>query len=313
MKKTKIMLMLCMLTTALSACAETGRQTADNGQGAEESLAADENQASEMNQNVDNGQGAKGSLAADEKQTSEMNRDAGRGQDADERQTAKDNQDMDDDMDSAQDDPFTEDDSMQDELEINWGNGDIYATAEYGNMEVIRLDCLDEDGAIAYYYVLECFYFYDEYPEALNQGLREFYSSYEAEYQEYADDYGTLVEETFGEADEHTPYDQMCCMGLYYVGEDYVSLLYNGISFMGGAHPYSRYEGVTIDRSTGERVSASRVLGRSDDDILQEVSARMGLEVLATWDDVDFYLTDVGVVFCYRMPGFYEDVVLPLP
>lgn len=36
----------------------------------------------------------------------------------------------------------------------------------------------------------------------------------------------------------------------------------------------------------------------------------MGLSDIATWEDIDFYLIDSTIVFFYRMPNFWEDVVL---
>ena len=44
---------------------------------------------------------------------------------------------------------------------------------------------------------------------------------------------------------------------------------------------------------------------------MEEVSEKMGLEDTATWDDIDFYLTDSTIVFVYRVPDWWEDVVMP--
>ena len=79
---------------------------------------------------------------------------------------------------------------------------------------------------------------------------------------------------------------------------------------MGGAHPYSRFDGITIDCKTGQQVSASQLLEKSDEEILTEISNEMGFDYIGTWDDVDFYLTDSTMVFFYRMPGYWDDVVL---
>lgn len=99
-------------------------------------------------------------------------------------------------------------------------------------------------------------------------------------------------------------------LSISYIGEDYVSILYNAVSYMGGAHPYSQFDGITIDCKTGEEVSASQLMGKSDDEILTEISNRMGLDIAGTWDEIDYYLTDSEIVFFYRMPGYWEDVVL---
>lgn len=107
----------------------------------------------------------------------------------------------------------------------------------------------------------------------------------------------------------NTPFEYWRILSITYVGEDYVSILYNDVSYMGGAHPYSRFDGITIDCKTGEEVLASQFLEKSDGEILTEISDRMGLDVTGTWDDIDFYLTDSTIVFFYRVPGFWEDVV----
>ena len=56
-------------------------------------------------------------------------------------------------------------------------------------------------------------------------------------------------------------------------------------------------------------MTASELLGKSDDEILKEVSETMGMEVIATWDGIGFYITDSTIVFFYRMPNYWDDVV----
>ena len=48
----------------------------------------------------------------------------------------------------------------------------------------------------------------------------------------------------------------------------------------------------------------------SDSEILQTVNELMGLDEPADWNDLDFYLEDNNIVFFYRMPGIWEDVIL---
>ena len=91
-------------------------------------------------------------------------------------------------------------------------------------------------------------------------------------------------------------------------GQDYISILYNDVCDMGGAHPYSRMDGITIDCKTGEQVLASQLVEKEDEEILKEVSDAMGFDSLGTWEDMDFYLTDSTIVFFYRMPGYWDDV-----
>ena len=66
---------------------------------------------------------------------------------------------------------------------------------------------------------------------------------------------------------------------------------------MGGAHPYSYFDGITIDCETGKEIAAAELLGKDSDEILQQVSDEMGLDTVASWDEVDSYLTDSTIVF----------------
>lgn len=74
------------------------------------------------------------------------------------------------------------------------------------------------------------------------------------------------------------PYSELKFLGVQCVDNDYVSLLFNDVSYMGGAYPYSMFDAITIDRYSGEEVNASEVLGESDEEILEKVNELMGLE-----------------------------------
>ena len=86
------------------------------------------------------------------------------------------------------------------------------------------------------------------------------------------------------------------------VGEDYVSLRFNDVSYYGGANPDSCCDGITLNCETGELVTVSQITGISDTELLQKISSAMGLSGTAGWDDLDFYLTDTEIVFFYRVP-----------
>ena len=79
---------------------------------------------------------------------------------------------------------------------------------------------------------------------------------------------------------------------------------------MGSATAYSFYDAITLDRHTGNEVSASKILEMSDSEILETVNELMGLDEDADLNDLDFYLEDKSIVFFYRIPGIWEDVVL---
>lgn len=183
----------------------------------------------------------------------------------------------------------------------------VYDIEEYGTVQESRQEFFEEGtGELFFYYEMEKFFFNDGFPNAvsLNQTLQHIYDGYEDSYREVAEAYEGDKESL------NTPFEYWRILSITYVGEDYVSILYNDVSYMGGAHPYSRFDGITIDCKTGEEVLASQFLEKSNEEILTEISDRMGLDVTGTWDDIDFYLTDSTIVFFYRVPGFWEDVVL---
>lgn len=183
----------------------------------------------------------------------------------------------------------------------------IYSIEDYGLIEEKQQDFLGgEESNVVYFYKMVNFFLRDSFPNAdlINQTLRQIYDEMEEGYIETSEVYS-------GEDDGFdTPYLSWNLVGIEYVGDDYISILYNEIYYMGGAHPYSCLEGITIDCKTGELISASLFLEKDDEEILTEISDLMGLDDIGTWDDIDFYLTDSAIVFFYRMPGFWEDVVL---
>ena len=182
-----------------------------------------------------------------------------------------------------------------------------YSIEDYGVVEEGRKEFFnDDDSTAVYYYKMENFLFHDNFPNAdlINRTLQQVYDGKEKEYIETAEVYSS-EDESFD-----TPYSYWHVISLEYVGDDYISIMYNDVYYMGGAHPYSYLDGITIDCKTGEQVSASQLIEKSDGEILAEVSDLMGLDVMGTWEDIDFYITDSTIVFFYRMPGFWEDVVL---
>ena len=79
---------------------------------------------------------------------------------------------------------------------------------------------------------------------------------------------------------------------------------------MGSATTYSFYDAITLDRHTGEEVSASEILEMNDSEVLETVNELMELDEAADWNDLDFYLEDKKIVFFYRIPNIWEEVVL---
>ena len=159
-----------------------------------------------------------------------------------------------------------------------------------------------------YYYTLEEYFFSEAVPNAsvLNQALRQIYAEYEAAYLETAQSVKSGSDDFL-----NTPFSMLKILSLSYVGEDYVSLRINNVSYYGGATPDSYCDGITLNCETGELVTPSQITGISDTELLQEISSAMGLSGAAGWDDLDFYLTDTEIVFFYRVPNFWEEVRLP--
>lgn len=177
------------------------------------------------------------------------------------------------------------------------------SSEDYGEIVALREEFTDEKtGELTYYYEMENFYVNDSFENAdkINDTLQKIYDTYELSYRENA-------EAASGGFD--TPYDSWHLLNLTLVGEDYISIEYNNISYMGGAHPYSYFDGITIDCKTGQEITATELLGKSSDEILRQVSDEMGMDTVASWDEVDFYLTDSTIVFFCRMPNYWEDVV----
>ena len=183
-----------------------------------------------------------------------------------------------------------------------------YRTEDYGEIQEYGSEFYYEENVKGFYYNLESFYLNSEFLYTMNETLDRFYNDYLDQYRETEDWY---MEQGKKEgAGERVPYSELLFLGIQYAGQDYVSLLFNDVTYMGGVHPYSFWDAVTIDCCTGEEVNASEVLGIDDEEILKTVNELMGLEEYADWGHLDFYLQGENIVFFYRMPGFWEDVVL---
>lgn len=186
-----------------------------------------------------------------------------------------------------------------------------YVMDDYGQIVNVREEFTGENKEeITFYYEMENYYVNDTFENAdkINATLQKIYDEYEQTYREDAE--VSKSGEYVGGDPISTPYDWWHLLNLTLVGNEYISIQYNNIDYMGGAHPYSNFDGITIDCKTGEEVSASEILGKSDDEILQQVSNEMGMDTVASWNEIDYYLTDSAIVFFYRMgPLYWEDVV----
>ena len=202
------------------------------------------------------------------------------------------------------------------ELEIFEEENVQYIAEDYGEIQEYGSEFYYDEDTKGFYYNMEMFFLGSDFLYTMNDTLQEFYDGYLRQYQENEEWYleqgaVDVPEEVPGEVpEERVPYSELLFLGIQYIDNDYVSLLFNDVTYMGGAHPYSMYDAITIDRCTGKEVTSSEILGESDTEILEKVSDLMGLDVVANWEDIDFYLQEGRIVFIYRMPNIWEDVVL---
>ena len=202
----------------------------------------------------------------------------------------------------------------------------LNAAEDYGHIEEKDFSFVNELDETVYYYEMELFHF-DEgtVPKNVITCLEAYHERKEAEYQKYGEEmldeewkHRLAIENGEIEPDEEGPegngmYDKCFFQYIPYIGEDYVSIVYYEINCMGGAE-YGTLEAVTIDCKTGEEVTAAEILGITNDAELRcEISDKMGVEGILTWDELDYYITDKVIVFLgkpYWMQGNYEDVVV---
>ena len=183
-----------------------------------------------------------------------------------------------------------------------------YNTEDYGIVENYGGEFYYEENVMGFYYNVESFYLNSDFLYTMNDTLERIYDDYLSQYQATENWYMEQGVQEYPEG--RVPYSEFLFLGVQYVDHDYVSLLFNDVSYMGGVSGYSFLDAVTIDRHTGEEVNASEVLGESDEEILVRVNELMGLEEETDWGYLDFYLQQDTIVFFYRMPGFWDDVVL---
>ena len=173
----------------------------------------------------------------------------------------------------------------------------IYEETECGDIKQEHEEFKNQSGGIFFYYDMECFYFNEAYPAILNETLRAYYDEKKESYRLDSEPYaGGSHEDAPG-----TPYESLIFFYITYVGDDYVSLVFNDVDYYGAAHPYSAVEGVTIDCSTGEIVTVDRFIDDSDEEIEEQTGAVTGG---GGYDPQNWswFITENSVVFFYKSP-----------
>lgn len=173
---------------------------------------------------------------------------------------------------------------------------------KYGDIEMVHEEFQGADGSVTFYYDMECFYFDNTYPMVLNETLQAYYDSVEEAYIQDSQVYAEPCEGNI-----NTPYNSLIFQYFTYVDKDYVSLVYNNVSYMGGVHPYSARDGITIDCTTGKIVAVQQFLDDSDEKIGEQLQSVLGIDS-ASFDEWDYYLSKTSVVFFYYDPRFWEPV-----
>lgn len=172
--------------------------------------------------------------------------------------------------------------------------------SKYGEIRQEHETFENQDGSAYYYYDMECFYFDDNFPDILNETLQTYYNVKREAYCQDSKSYGDVVSEEM-----YIPYGSLIFQYFTYVGDDYISLVYNDVIYMGGAHPYSAFEGVTIDCHTGEMLSVSHFLDDSEKEIAEGIKRALGIDGYRS-QEWDYYITENSVVFFHYDPRLLQ-------
>jgi hypothetical protein len=161
-------------------------------------------------------------------------------------------------------------------------------------------DFEDENGKIIYHYIVYQYFLNDSKYQKVNETLQDIYNKKELEYQEYGEGERLLWI-------DYIDYEETIwyLYGLTYVGEDYVSFLFNEERTQAAANlPY--YTTVTIDVRTGEIVDLEDILGCTWSELSQELFGTGELNS----DDYAYYLFGEDVHFIYRTKYFEDEIVV---
>lgn len=179
----------------------------------------------------------------------------------------------------------------------------------YGTTNLAEQFYENENGKIEYHYEVYQYIFSDSKYQNVNETLQSIYAEKESEYKKHYEREGTFdylepVPEGQKDYEERTWF----LVKLTYVGEDYVSLLFNDVIYWpGAAHPMSYFSPVTIDVRTGEAVETEDILGYTRDELSQQLYGDTRLNSM----DYGFYLYGEEIHFIYRFNYFVDEIVIP--
>lgn len=178
----------------------------------------------------------------------------------------------------------------------------------YGAIQLAEQYYEDENGKIEYHYEVYQYIFSDSKYQKVNETLQSIYTEKKLEYQKrYGLESGVNDLEPVPEGQKDYEERTWYLVNLTYVGEDYVSLLFNEVTnWPGAAHPMSCFSPVTIDIGTGEVVETEEILGCTREELSQQLYGDTRLNSL----DYGFYLYGEEIHFIYRFSYFVDEIVI---
>lgn len=180
----------------------------------------------------------------------------------------------------------------------------------YGSTDVLEKYYTDENGNNNYHFEIYQYIFSDLKYQKVNDTLRNIYEKKESEYKEYYESNGPLIyNDDYSVGYKDYEENIWFLVNLTYVGDDYISILFNDADYWpGSAHPMSYFSPVTIDVNTGEIVDVEDILGYTWSELSQELRED---EYWLNPDEYGFYLAGEEVHFIYRFNYFVDEIVVP--
>lgn len=181
----------------------------------------------------------------------------------------------------------------------------------YGTINIAEKYYEDENGKTNYHYKVYQYIFSDLKYQKVNETLQDICDEKVLEYQAYYEQNGPFIyTESIPEYQKNYEEKTWYLVNLSYVGEDYVSLLYNDVQYWAGAaHPMSYFSPVTIDIHTGEIVDVEDVLGCTWSELSQRLYGASDNAQLNS-DEYGFYLLGNEVHFIYRTSYFVDEIIV---
>jgi hypothetical protein len=211
---------------------------------------------------------------------------------------------------TSEEDGLTQEESMDNQTDVVEETIPVQYPDEeiYGTINLAEEYYEDENGQVNYHYEVYQYSFSDSMYQKVNETLQNIYDNKILEYQEQYEQNGSLVfVEPILEYQKNYKEETWYLVNLTYAGKDYVSLLYNQVTYWpGAAHPMSYFSPITIDVHTGEIVDVEDVLGQTWSELSQSL-----YEPNLNSDWYGFYLLGNDVHFIYRTSYFVEEIVIP--